>query len=489
MERLRGSARPPRKPAVLALSVGTRRVISAVNASAEAQGILPGLVLADARAQLPNLVVSAADPGGDAASLLRLAHWCGRYSPWTAPQGADCIALDITGCAHLLGGEDGLAAELGERLARQGLTARIGIADTLGAAWAVAHGAASAFTNIPPGGNEPVLSPLSIRTLRIDEKMRRGLERLGVRRIGELYALPRASLMARFAPDLIERLDEALGRSGESLSPLAPPPVRWARRRFPDPIATPEDIAAATQFLLGELCRHLTEEGLGARLLTLTTYRVDGESASVAIGTARPVREPKALWRLFEQRLEKIEPGLGIEDMVLVAKSAEPLAAEQLGLASWSVGVAEEDLAALVDRLANRLGKGTVGRFIPRESHVPERASRLVEVFAPKSKVAWDHDKARPIRLLARPEPIDAVAPVPDDPPLLFRWRRVAHRVRRADGPERIGGEWWRGPIEAKLLRDYYRVEDEDGRRFWLYRAGLYTPDKAPRWFMHGIFA
>jgi protein ImuB len=509
------------KPAVLAVSVGSRRLVSAVNPAAEAQGLLPGLTLADARAQVPNLAVAQADPEGDAAALLRLAQWCGRYSPWTVPQGRDGILLDIAGCAHLAGGEDKLGAELIERLAARGVTARVGIADTIGGAWAMARGGTRAVGAIAPGETRAALAPLSVRALRLDAEMVAALERLGLRRIGDLYPLPRASLAARFDAALMARLDEALGEGREALSPLPPAPPRWTRRGFADPIATQDDIAAAIRLLLEELCRHLAEEMLGARLLALTLHRVDGESASLAIGTARPSRDVAHLMRLFAERIERIDPGLGIEDMVLAAKTVEKLAAKQLSLSvpspleggeqrnaasGWGVkprsaspptppspsrgeGVFDsDDTAMLIDRLANRLGARSVGRLLPHDAHLPERAQRFVFAFAPGDKV-WDGGKPRPLRLLSRPEPIEAVAPVPDDPPLMFRWRRRLYRVARAEGPERIMGEWWRGTREAELLRDYYRVEDEDGRRYWLFRAGLYRPEIRARWFLHGLYA
>jgi protein ImuB len=484
------------KPSVLAISVGSRRLVSAVNAAAEAQGILPGLPLADARAQLPGLAVAPADPQGDAEALLKLAKWCGRYSPWTAPHGPDTILLDITGCAHLAGGEDRLGAELAERLKRRGITARIGIADTIGGAWAISREAAPVAA-IAPGETRAALAPLSVRALRLDADMVAALERLGLSRIGDLYPLPRAELAARFDEALMARLDEALGEGREAISPLPPAPPRWTRRCFAEPIATPEAIAAAARLLIEALCRHLHDEVLGARLLVLMLHRVDGESRSLAIGTARPSRDAGHLFRLFRERLEDIDPGLGIEDLVLAARTVEELEAKQLPLTfrpspplgaergMWS----DDDILTLIDRLANRLGARSVGRFLPRESHLPERAQRFVFAFAPLAHKPWDRDKLRPVRLLPRPEPIEAVAEVPDGPPLLFRWRQRPYRVARADGPERILGEWWRGEREATLLRDYYRVEDEAGRRYWLFRSGLYRPEAKARWFMQGLCA
>jgi protein ImuB len=492
-----GGAPAPDRPAALALSVGSRRLLAAVNPAAEDLGLRPGLALADARARVPDLVVGEADPAGDRAALLRLAQWCGRYSPWTVPDGADGVLLDITGCAHLMGGEDKLGEELYERLARRGLTARIGIADSIGGAAAMARAGAAPVTVIAPGETRVALAPLPIRALCLDEAMLTALERLGLRRIGDLYPLPRADLAARFDAALLRRLDEALGEGRAALSPLPPVPPRWVRRRFAEPIATPDDIAAATRLLFDGLCRCFAEEALGARLLVLTLHRVDGTAQSLAIGTARPSRDVAHLHRLFAERFDTIDPGLGIEDMVLAAKTVERLEARQLALRMTSpsrpLGAEREiqvgdDAFTLIDRLANRLGARQVGRLVPRESHLPERAQRFLSAFAPMADTAWQGGKIRPVRLLAHPEPIEAVAPVPDDPPLMFRWRRRLHRVRRAEGPERLLGEWWRGPREAELLRDYYRVEDEDGRRYWLFRAGLYRLGARSRWFLHGFY-
>lgn len=533
IDRRRGRLPAPDKPLVLALSVGNQRLVSAANAAAEALGITSGQPLTDARALHPALAVVEADPAGDATALRRLAQWCNRYSPWTASHGADGIFLDVTGCAHLRGGEAGLVRDLEERLLRQGIFCRAAIADTAGAAWAVARcGGKSAA--VPTGSTRQAIAALPVAALRLDPALAGSLERLGLRRIGDLYALPRAALTARFGEEVAERLDQALGAAPEPLSPLPPGPARWTRHRFAEPIGSGEVLAQALRGMVERLCASLGEEGLGARRLVLNCYRVDGKVGEIAVGAARPSRDPRHLFRLLSERLDTIDPGLGIEDMVLTASKVEKLASAQLRmtlsprqgneravqsgregeaaqggkLAAFPDkavarqfarallaaegrdrdGTRTEELAALVDRLANRLGLPSVGGLAPHESHVPERAQRFVPAFTP-AKGAWRTGRPRPIRLLLRPEPIEAVAPVPDDPPLFFRWRRLQHRVRRADGPERICGEWWRGTQAAAELRDYYRVEDDAGRRFWLYRDGLYRPPASPRWFLHGMFA
>jgi len=483
------SARPDR-PFVLATTASGRRVITAVSAAAAMEGIAPGMGVADARALDPTLLVEEADFIADAAALTKLATWCDRFSPWVTPCGADGILLDVTGCAHLFGDEAGLARQAVTRLARQGIEARAAIADTLGAAWALSRFGRSAALTVPRGDVRQALIDLPVAALRLEPEIVALLEWLGLQRIGELYPLPRAALAARCGDSVATRLDQALGLAAEPLSPRSPKPLLWSRRSCPEPIATAEAIAAALRELLQQLTRRLGEDGLGARRLSLAAYRIDGRIERIVIGTAFPSRDTRHLWRLFEEKLEQIDPGLGIEDMVLTAESVENLAAAQLGLDGDAARSNSTDLAALIDRLANRLGMRALARPVLRESHIPERAVRFIAPLAePQTPARWNAAQLRPIRLLPRPEPIEATAPIPDDPPLLFRWRQRAHRVRYADGPERIAAEWWRQPgPSAPEARDYYRVEDEEGQRFWLYRAGLYCPDSAPRWFLHGFF-
>jgi protein ImuB len=467
--------------------VGGRGLLAAVD-SRLVDSIAPGMPLADARAIAPGIVALDADPEGDAAALRRLAHWCGRYSPWTATDGADGIWLDLTGVAHLFGDEAGLAADLVARLRRQGLSARAAVADTPGAASALARAGREPITVVPRGATKLALALLPVGTLRLPLETIELMERLGLRRIGDLYKLPRPALVARFGLAAAERLDQALGSLPEPLSPLPPAPTRSSHRRFAEPIARPEDLASAIASLAEALCRALAGDGVGARRLALRFYRVDGVVLALEAGTAQASRDPRHLAHLFAERLDRIEPDLGIEDMRLEALVVEPLGSRQASLDRTGAGADRSDdaLANLVDRLENRLGAGAVTRLRPRDSHIPERAVERVPAFAPgEGGTPWDPDRMRPLRLLARPEPIEAVAPIPDDPPVLFRWRRLLHRIRAADGPERILGEWWRSPEEETQLRDYYCVEDTDGRRFWLFRSGLHP---AHRWFLHGVF-
>jgi protein ImuB len=461
--------------------------------------------LADALSFLPGLAAAAAQPAADAAALRRLAEWCGRYSPWAAPDGTDGVKIEITGCAHLWGGEERLAADLATRLGRQGIAQRIAIADTLGAAWALARFApGSEATILPPLAMRAGLAPLPVEALRLDPVTAQGLRRVGLRRVGDLCAMPRDALACRFGDRVMWRLDQALGNLPEPLSPLGEPPVRRARLSFAEPIADPADLARAAERLAADLVLRLARQGNGARRLDLAFHRVDGRVEHIVLGTARPSRDPHHLAALFNARLDTIDPGLGVEDMILAVFAVEPLPPEQIGFAGAGADAETGGLAPLLDRLGNRLGLPALSRIETRESHIPERAA--VAVPADKSRSAHSRETPRvrdlidkpprPIRLFEPPEPVEAFWLLPDDPPFRFTWRRRVHRVSRADGPERIAEEWWRPEGSAVdrrgsggAVRDYYRVEDKDGRRLWLFRAGLAGGDRPPRWYVHGVFA
>ncbi len=451
--------------------------------------------LADALSFFPGLATAPAEPAEDAASLRRLVEWCGRYSPWTAPDGTDGVKIEITGSAHLWGGEAALAGDLTARLDRLHIAGRIAIADTLGAAWATARFAeGKSLIILPPGDCRAVLAPLPIEALRLDPATAQGLRRVGLKRVGDLAAMPRDALTRRFGEMVTRRLDQAQGDLPEPLSPLGEAPVRRVRLSFAEPIADPADLLRATERLVEDLIPRLAREGIGARRLDLGFHRVDGRVERIRLGTARPSRDPRHLAALFKERLDTVDPGLGIEDVILAVFAVEPLSPEQIGLAGYAPTNEESDIAPLLDRLGNRLGLAAMSRLEPRESHIPERASVRVSVGNSHSytPVAPAPDKPpRPIRLFEPPEPVEAFWLLPDDPPFRFAWRHRRHRVTRADGPERIADEWWRpeGSGAANAIRDYYRVEDEEGRRFWLFRAGFHGEDRPPRWFVHGVFS
>lgn len=488
-------------PLLLVRSDGNLRLVHAADDVALARGLYPGQRLADALACVPDARVEPADITGDLGHLHQLAQWATRFSPHTTPDAPDGLLLDITGCGHLWQGEDKLMADALQRLSRQGFQARGAIAGTIGAAWASSHfggiRSGSDRSIIPAGSISTALQSLPIRALRLDDATAIGLDRLGLRRIGDLYPLPRADLAKRFGAHLLKRLDQALGYAAESLSPLAPLPDHRVSLVFAEPIATADSVARAAEILLARLLRELETQELGVRRLGLIAHRLDDAAPGFIIGTARPSRDAKHLLRLLTEKLETIDPGPGIERLSLSALVAERFTPAQADFDRRHPAVAAADLAPLVDRLINRLGAGSLA--VPRAvaSHIPEQAVAFVPPLLKKQPPNdWQADlPPRPIRLLSPPEPIEAIAPVPDDPPLSFRWRQVQHRVAKAEGPERIRPEWWQGMDAGVRLRDdtrdYYRVEIEDGRRFWLYRSGLYAQEtaRAPRWFLHGIFA
>jgi protein ImuB len=484
--------------------------LAAVCPLAARAGLRVGMMLTDARAMLPDLAVHPAAPEADAELLERLAAWCERYTPHVAidrahdhaaRDGSGALWLDITGCAHLFGGEAALRQDLLAQLERRGFRAQAAIADSPGAAWALARFGTEESAIVQPGGSRAALGALPVAALRLAPEQAVMLERLGLARIESLYPLPRQALVARFGEELTTRLDEALGAADEPISPRTPLPAHRAQQGFAEPILQREALLPVTKKLLRQLCCGLEAASVGARRLVLAFYRVDNSTDCVAIGTSRPCRDPRQLVRLFEEKLDRIDPGFGIERAILEAEVVEPLLPEPLAWRSMGAGDLDQarDLAPLVDRLSNRLGSQAVVRLVPRASHIPERAQRKVAPFVParnqpEAQVAQALAAAptRPLRLLAWPEPIEAVAPLPDDPPVLFRWRRALHKVARVRGPERLAPEWWREPDADpdSATRDYFAVEDTQGGRFWLFREGLYLAEAAmPRWYLHGLFA
>ena len=488
--------------------------LAAVNRTAEQMGLAAGHPLADARALVPNLETVPADPADDAKALKKLALWAGRYSPWTTPwetgdstqNDRNGLWLDISGCAHLFGGEAVLLEDLINRLGRAGLEVQAGLAGTPGAAWALARYGLSGnrqFRRIAPGTEREALAELPVAALRLPPDTVETLVRLGLRQIGNLYPLNRAALAQRVGLTPVLRLDQALGERDEPLSPLMPAPVLQTRLRFPDPIGLKEDIQAALDRLLPALCERLERVGQGARRLDLVLYRIDGSTSRATIGTSRPERDPEHLNRLFREKLDGLDPGFGVETAILAACAVAPLTSQQQEtgeIAGASDGENPPRPASwLIDRLANRLGPDRVAALHPRESHLPEQAQEL-RPLAREARETEPPDKAphaptapRPLHLLPVPEPIDALLPQPLAAPVLFRWRGRGHRIVRAEGPERIAPEWWRDltPNEDRdppEVRDYYRVEDENGGRFWLYRQNRPLPGRSPQWYLHGLF-
>ncbi len=460
------------------------------DAAALTLGVVPGLAVAQAQARVPGLHLVEADPAADAIALERLALWAlSRYSPLVAVDGRDGLWIEVTGAAHLIGGEAGLLDDLVDRLAASGVHARAAMANAPGAAHALARfGDTSRLATDATEAAQLQLLPIA--ALRLPAEMVAGLSKLGFESIGDLDRTPRAPLALRFGPELTRRLDQVFGRVFESFDPIAPPERVGVRQSWFEPISAPETIARRTGKLVARLCEALEAKGLGARKLDLICERVDGRREAVRIGTAKPNRDVKRLTRLLCDRLDKVDPGFGIEAMSLSAPLAEPLHLTQS--ASTLAGEsAPADVEGLIDVLANRLGGSKVYRMTPVESDVPERSVSRVSATAAATGRTWPARWPRPPRLLSPPERVDTIAALPDQPPVSFTWRGQRRRVKRADGPERIFGEWWKRDAELEAVRDYFAVEDDAGERFWLFRQGDgeigATGDLT--WFIHGLFA
>jgi protein ImuB len=487
--RLGKDAPPADVPVVMVGTSGRKRVVLAADAAALGLRLYPGMVAAQARALCAELIVHEADPQGDAEALDRLALWALKlYAPIVAADSPDGLILDATGADHLYGGENALLADMIERLAGVGLTARAAMAGTWGAAHALARYVAAPTVIVAPEHSGRSIAHLPTQALRLPSGMAQALGKMGIYQVGEIEAKPRAPLALRFGPELTRRLDHAYGRAAEPIEPVETPEIVQVRRAFAEPISAPETLARYTLQLVQALCDALEEKGLGARLLDLRFHRVDNRIEVVRVGMARPVRDIKRLTRLLCDKLETVDPGFGIETMVLAAPMAEPLTWKPV--ATDLTEPAVPDVSDLVDTLSNRLGPGRLYRVAPAQSDVPERSFRKIEPTAPPTGETWPARWPRPTRLLAHPERIDAMALLPDQPPVSFTWRGVRRRVKRADGPERIFGEWWRRDGEMDAVRDYFQLEDEAGERFWVFRRGdgeqAATGDLT--WFLHGLF-
>ena len=542
-----GPVTPPAPLATIAKVKNAFRLI-ALDRRAVALGLKPMTALADARAMHPVLSIHDADPDGDAATLVTLVDWCRFFTPLAAADGPDGAVLDVSGATHLFGGETAMMDTMVARLARQGFFATVAMADGPSAAWALArYGGDRRHIEAALDAREhaKIFAPMPLAALRLDERSIGQLGQAGLRRVGDLLLRPRAPIAARFGPDMHRRLDALLGCTREPISPRFETPALMAERRFADGIARREDIESTILALSYDLCGLLARHGEGARVLDVTLFRVDGVVKHLEAGTSRPLRDPLAMARLFRERIEAagedgLDTGYGFEVVRLAARSAERLDQIQPG---WDLAGTPHaaDLAYLIDRLGARFGLARVARLQLADTHQPEAATvALPAAASPPQRRAAQRGSGtmhcmvegaactrpggpthlstkaktsieapafsnspfllsekgssslpeRPIRLLERPEPIEAVAAVPDGPPLRFRWRRVLHQVAAIEGPERIGPDWWKqGAGKATMGRDYFRAEDTDGRRFWLYREGQYHDAPTPRWYLHGFFA
>ncbi len=440
--------------------------------------------------------MAEADPEADRRMLENIADWCDRYTPLVGLDPPDGLVLDVTGCAHLFGGEAALCRDLVARLARQGFRARLAVADTVGAAWGVARYGTPGV--IAKDETAAAVLPLPIAALRVEPDIVTALATSGLKCVSDLACRPRAPLAARFGKGLVLRLDQALGRADEPITPRLPVPDAMAEQRFHEPIAREDDVLGTVEHLARQLAIVLERRGEGARLIGLALFRTDGKVHRLEIGTGAPLRDAARVRKLFEERLavlgDACDPGFGFDMIRLSALVTERSDPAQTGLAGPDHA---EDLAHLIDRLGARFGLRRVSRLVPQDTHIPEFAVIAVPAhgicgaLAAPSLVDQDTlSVTRPLRLFEWPEQVEVMAQVPDGPPIRFRWRHVLHDVAVVEGPERIAIEWWRDDRGNKLTRDYFRVENRLGMRAWLYREGLYgreTPQ--PNWYLHGLFA
>jgi protein ImuB len=528
---------PDKTPHVVAASIESALRLTAVNDAAAQLGLRLGMSLADVRAMYPRIAVSEADAGADRRLLESIADWADRYTPLVGLDPPDGLTLDVTGCAHLFGGESAMTCDLAARLAHQGFHARAAVADSVGCAWAIARflpppergrsareagrvgvrnvrpppqpspfqgeGAHRARCEnadvfiVPHGETHAAMLPLPVASLRIDPEIAAKLAIMGLKCVGDIAARPRAPFAARFGDELLRRLDQALCRADEPITPRLPLPTAMAERRFPDPVAREEDVLGTIEQLAYELSRVLERRGEGARLIALSLFRADGKVYRLELGTGALLREPSRVRRLFEDRLavlgDTADPGFGFDMIRLSALMTERSDPVQSGLAGPDDG---EELAHLIDRLGARFGLRRVTRQVARDTHIPEYAVAAVPAHAAgraATALSFEQDTlgtARPVRLFERPQPIEVTAEVPDGPPVQFNWRQIKHHVVKAEGPERIAMEWWRDDRGNKLTRDYFRIESRNGMRAWLYREGLYGREiSRPRWYLHGLFA
>lgn len=472
-------------PFVLALADHGRMVITASNALALLQGVNTGMAVADARAIIPALKVLDDKPALPAKLLKGLAVWFVRYTPVVSIDMPDGLILDITGCAHLWGGESLYITHILKRLKDSGYYARAATADTIGSAWAITR-FSQGSPIIESGHQAAALLTLPPAALRLEAGILDRLQKLGLHQISNFISLPRSALRRRFGQHLIQKLEQALGNEEESIEPVQP--VMPYEERLPclEPIVTSTGIEIALQRLLEMLCHRLQQEQKGIRLVSFIAYRIDGKIEKIEIGTNRPSHNINHLFKLFEPKLPTIEPALGIDLFMLAATKVEDVSSIQEKLWEGNGGLENLDLSELIDRLANRLGAHNVHRYLPDEHYWPERSIKRASSLHEKSTATWRRDKVRPIQLLSKPEPIEVAAPIPDYPPMLFRYKDRLHTIKKADGPERIEPEWW---LEEGQVRDYYNVEDEEGHRYWVFRSGHYSEDKTYKWFIHGFFA
>jgi protein ImuB len=472
-------------PFVLIAADHGRMVIQAANSLAAAEDLEPGMAVADARAVVPELQVIDDRPGLSEKLLKGIAEWCIRYTPDVAVDAPDGLLLDITGCPHLWGGEMPFITDVVTRLTSLGYHVHAAIADTVGAAWALARFGKEPITIADPGGQHAALLDLPPKALRLEQATLERLHKLGLKQIGQFIHMPRATLQKRFGPHFIMRLHQALGLAEEHVQHFQPAAIFQERLPCLSPIVTATGIEIALQELLQKLCGRLQKQEKGIRKACLKGFRVDGKIETINIGTHRPSHNVEHLFKLFELHISSVEPALGIELFLLDALQVEELVPMQEGLWKPVGGLQSTQVAELLDRLSGKIGHHCIHRYLPYEHYLPELSFRKAVSIQETPEAEWRLDRPRPLHLLKVPEPIEVTAPIPDYPPMLFRRKGQLHKVVSADGPERIEQAWWLQPGEH---RDYYILEDEQGQRYWIFRLGHYRGDQSQQWFIHGFF-
>jgi protein ImuB len=476
-------------PLVVIARSGSKRWIAAADQAATKLGLRVGMPAAKAQALVQGLSMIDADPSADLAALERLTVWAlSQYSPVVAMDPPDGIVMDTEGADHLQGGEELMLSGLVNRLRGRGLAAHAAIADTWGAAHALARTASRETVIVARGETHKAVNRLPLSSLRLPSETVASLRTLGFTTVGDLAGTPRAPLTLRFGPEVGRRLDQMFGRVAEPIDPIRVAELMEVQKSFAEPIGTAETIEKYLTRLVRQLCHELEKRGLGVRRADLIIHRVDNTVQALRAGTAKPARDVAWLTKLFRDRIERIEPGFGIEKLSLAAIIAEPLIEAQS--ASSLIEEPITDVTPLIDVLGNRGGQ-RIFRVAPVASDVPERSVQRIAPTADEDGATWPMHWLRPPRLMPRPELIDVIALLPDHPPVSFTWRGKRRRVKRADGPERIFGEWWQRSAEWIAVRDYFVVEDDTGERFWIFRSGdgVDTDTGSQKWFLHGVFA
>lgn len=483
----------PEVPLVLVDTIGGAVRVLAVNALAQGLGLNSGMTLADARAQIPDLRTETFSPQADAAFLRHLLHDFGRFTPMAARDGADGLILDVTGCTHLFGGEERMLRAVEGRAAAIGLASRLVLAGTPQAARALARFGKDRRRRSTE--DRALVRRLPVAALELPDRDAQALRRAGLKTIGDVDDRPRSPLAARFGADFTSRLERILGLEDVRITPHRPVARVRADRILLEPITERQHVDAVIDELLADVEADLESLSLGGRSFALGLFRLDGHVRWIEVGLGMATRDPRIVARLFRERLNALtnglDPGFGFDHVRMEVPRTEVLLPAQPAFDAAPSRIAA--LNDLTDRLRARLGPEAVVRVQPIASHLPERSSRMVSAIQTSADdaSAWpERDPCspplRPLHLFDPPHPIEAIALAPDSPPARFRWRRMDHRVVLAEGPERIEGEWWR---RRERVRDYYRVEDQNGRRFWVFRAGRFGEDPPPRWYLHGLFA